>query len=86
MRQKPQRFDRIARSYVESPKAVEDFLDEYEALCRKHELCISHEDAWHGAFIVERLRNITVERVVIGAKLGMLKGAQRQGRVDGKED
>lgn len=31
---------------------VTAFLDDIEAVCRKHGLCISHEDA-HGAFEIE---------------------------------
>ena len=69
------RWDKIARKNVESPAVVEAFLDEYEALCRKHELCLSHEDG-HGSFIIERLRNSQI-KWVRNAALGMLRGIQR---------
>jgi hypothetical protein len=71
------RWDRVGRCEIESPAAVEAFLSEYEALCRKHELCLAHEDDG-GGFIVERLRNKTISWVK-GASLGMLKGCQRAG-------
>jgi hypothetical protein len=37
---------------VASPLKIEAFLDEYEALCRKHGLSLSHEDG-HGGFEIE---------------------------------
>lgn len=74
----PQRWDKIARTHLDSPQAVEDFLDEYEALCRKHELCLGHEDD-QGSFIVGRLNNNWI-RWARNAVLGMLTGAQRFGK------
>lgn len=46
------RWDSGSQTEIESPEAVENFLDAYEALCRKHGRSLAHED-YHGAFIVE---------------------------------
>ena len=71
------RWDLVAKKSIASPAAVEAFLDEYEALCKKHELCLAHEDHG-GGFIVERIRKQTIQWVR-GASVGMLKGCQRSG-------
>jgi hypothetical protein len=53
------RWDTNKRDRVESPSAVESFLDSYEELCQKHGLSLSHEDD-QGAFIITEynVRNI----------------------------
>ena len=45
-------FDYIKNAYVETPQAIVEFFDEIEAVCRKYELSISHEDG-QGAFLIE---------------------------------
>ncbi len=47
-------WDSIAGEYVDPPAKVVAFLDEYEALCQKHGLCLSHEDRG-GSFIIQKL-------------------------------
>jgi len=70
----PIRYDTIKQERIESPVAVESFLDAYAHLCRQHGLCLSHEDG-HGAFIVERYSKHCVNWVR-SAILGVLRGAQ----------
>lgn len=41
---------------------VEAFLDEYEAVCRKHGFSLSHEDG-HGAFIIEPYNDDSIKWV-----------------------
>ena len=44
---------------IESPKEIEDFLNEYDKLCKKHNMSLSHEDG-HGGFEITEynIRNI----------------------------
>jgi len=44
--------------YVEN-RAIDAFIEELLAVCRKHGLCIAHEDS-HGAFIIENLKETRV--------------------------
>lgn len=41
-------------------KKVEEFLQEIEEVCRKHNMSISHEDG-HGAFIIERFDEFNIK-------------------------
>ena len=50
---------------IESPKEIEDFLDDYENICIKHNLCISHEFA-RGCFLIEQYCNNFVKNVRCG--------------------
>jgi hypothetical protein len=43
-----------------SVKAGKEFLDAFEALCKKHNVSISHEDG-HGGFLLEPYRPSLVE-------------------------
>jgi hypothetical protein len=56
------RWDKNTRTRVESPTNVEAFLDEYAALCDKHNLTLSHEDD-HGAFIITDYREGNIDWV-----------------------
>lgn len=46
--------------FVRSPPEVEAFLDEIEAVCKKHGFSISHEDG-HGAFVLEPFDSHNIE-------------------------
>ncbi|QBX06742.1 hypothetical protein H1O16_gp329 [Burkholderia phage BcepSaruman] len=59
---KDKRYDARLKEYVESPAHVEAFLDEYEALCQKFGLSLSHEDA-HGGFIIEEFHEYNMKWV-----------------------
>lgn len=48
-----ERWDTDAREVV-IRQDIDLFLDELEALCRRHGLIVSHEDG-HGAFIIRTL-------------------------------
>ena len=39
---------------------VEEFLQEIEEVCRKHNMSISHEDG-HGAFIIEKFDEFNIK-------------------------
>jgi hypothetical protein len=41
-------------------KKVEEFLQEIEEVCRKHNMSISHEDG-HGAFIIEKFDEFNIK-------------------------
>ena len=56
------------RDDAESPAEVEAFLEEYRALCRRHNMALSHEDC-HGGFIVQRG---DIDRVLSWSDLAML--------------
>ncbi|NCU28734.1 MAG: hypothetical protein EOM85_03650 [Candidatus Moranbacteria bacterium] len=45
-------FDCIKKQRIETPKKIEKFFIEYEELCRKYGISLSHEDCC-GSFIVE---------------------------------
>ena len=45
-------YDKGTRKLIAVPKKMQAFTREYEELCRKHNLMISHEDG-HGSFIIE---------------------------------
>jgi len=47
-----ERWSTNLRRNIPSHPAIEAFLDEYEALCRKHGMALGHEDE-HGAFQIE---------------------------------
>jgi hypothetical protein len=55
----PKRWKLRDNIYVVNP-AIDEFIAEIEAVCRKYNLSISHEDM-HGAFIVEKLAERNIE-------------------------
>ena len=54
------RWDKKINEYVESPKEIEKFLNEIEAVCKKYNLSICHEDIG-GAFMIENYDIINIE-------------------------
>ena len=56
--------------YVESPASVEAFLDEYEALCKKHNFSLSHEDG-HGGFEIEPFDQSNIAWVRAASMVGI---------------
>ena len=44
----------------ERKKVIATFLDEFESLCKKHDVSIGHEDC-HGAFIIEKYDDWNIE-------------------------
>ena len=55
---------------VESPAYIEAFLDEYEALCKKHNLTLGHEDG-HGGFLIEPFGQSNVHWVRAASMVGL---------------
>ena len=47
-------WDKLERKFVEAPAEMEAFLDDIEAVCRKHGFSIGHEDE-HGGFKIHLL-------------------------------
>jgi hypothetical protein len=45
---------------VEIPQKQLDFLDEIEAVCKKYNLSISHEDGW-GSFVIDKYSKENIE-------------------------
>lgn len=54
------RWDADAGKFIESPQDIEAFLDDIEAVCRKHGFSIGHEDG-HGGFEIEPLSDSNIE-------------------------
>jgi len=52
-------YDSIEQRYIETPEELTNFFNEIEAVCKKYNLSISHEDT-HGGFEIKRynLENI----------------------------
>lgn len=46
-----QRWNEARGERIDSAPEVEAFLDDLEAVCRKHSMSIGHEDS-HGGFII----------------------------------
>lgn len=58
-------WDKIHEDYVETPPVMQAFLADLEAVCRKHNLCIGHEDP-QGSFDVRALTEADL-RILTGA-------------------
>ena len=56
------RWDNNTGREVESPAKVEAFLDELEALYRRHGMTLGHDDS-HGVFHIEPLDESNIEWV-----------------------
>lgn len=55
-------FDCIKKQRIETPEKIKKFFIEYEELCRKHGVSLSHED-YHGSFIVEEFSTDNIDWV-----------------------
>lgn len=47
-------------NYVKTPVGLEDFFNEIEEVCKKHNFSISHEDV-HGAFLINKFTPENIE-------------------------
>ena len=52
-------------SEVNKNSSIVEFLKEYEDLCRKHNISITHEDG-HGAFIFEKFNENNIKYMCEG--------------------
>lgn len=50
------------REHVKMSEEIRSFLIEYEELCRKHNITLSHEDG-HGAFLIDDFSESNIEWV-----------------------
>jgi hypothetical protein len=55
-------WDNRLHDFVPTPSKVVDFLDEYEALCKKYNLSLGHEDE-HGSFVVQNYEECNINWV-----------------------
>jgi hypothetical protein len=53
------KYDSKGNGNLKSCPRIDNFLSDLLALCRKHQLCIGHEDT-HGSFMIHQLdENVT---------------------------
>lgn len=57
------------RTFIEMPVEITNFFDEIEAVCKKHNISIGHEDS-HGSFIIYQEFDESIVEWLRGASLG----------------
>lgn len=60
-------WDKQCAAYVETPAEMQAFLVDLEAVCRKHNLCVGHEDM-QGGFDIRKLTAEDLQRLMAAAK------------------
>lgn len=56
-------WDKVQQKRIPCPSEVEKFFKDYVALCKKHNLCLSHEDS-EGSFKVVAYRDYNIQWVL----------------------
>ena len=60
-------WDSDSQTYVDMPTEMQVFLADLEAVCRKHNLCVGHEDL-QGGFDIRTLTDEDLQRLMAAAK------------------
>ena len=60
-------YDCETKVYILTPDKLKNFFDDIEAVCRKYNLSISHEDG-HGSFIIQKYDQFNIDWLREAAK------------------